>query len=311
MEKIPSTLILHKKADGADTRFAQSRTPMSEAPLETWLGVLECGAYKQADNDPAWAFVKLDDMWSQEIEHDDSSDDSDDYNDDYNSSDSDDGNDDTATYPDEHDNSDDTSDDSDEDARNRGLDPRQPTRRNLTSVERRTLSRFHKQLEDSQDKLCFIEHHHGNNSKWRLVQVSLDSSDPHAAKQFGIYRVKFYTANRRDKETLPPCQCKFWPAIGISEHRQRDDVRPLHPAQVSERLRLNDNDYWAQADVHLAEILLYGPFDFETRRKFTGPRQKVSKETHFVAEVYWKQLEDAAQRRNVDISDIRRLPTVA
>ena len=126
-----------------------------------------------------------------------------------------------------------------------------------------------------------------------------------------IYRVKFYTANRRDKETLPPCQCKFWPAIGISEHRQRDDVRPLHPAQVSERLRLNDNDYWAQADVHLAEILLYGPFDFETRRKFTGPRQKVSKETHFVAEVYWKQLEDAAQRRNVDVSDIRRLPTAA
>ena len=69
MEKIPSTLILHKKADGADTRFAQSRTPMSEAPLETWLGVLECGAYKQADNDLAWAFVKLEDMWSQEIEH--------------------------------------------------------------------------------------------------------------------------------------------------------------------------------------------------------------------------------------------------
>ena len=60
--KILSTLILHKKADGADTKFALSRAPMSEAPLETWLGVLECVAYKKADNDPPWALVRLDDM---------------------------------------------------------------------------------------------------------------------------------------------------------------------------------------------------------------------------------------------------------
>ena len=102
MEKILSTLILHKKADGADTRFAQSRTPMSEAPSETWLGVLACGAYKKAENDPAWAFVKLDDMRrNQEVEHDhdDSSDDSDDYDADYKS----DPDDDTAADPATHD----------------------------------------------------------------------------------------------------------------------------------------------------------------------------------------------------------------
>jgi hypothetical protein len=101
MEKILSTLILHKKADGADTRFAQSRTPMSEAPSETWLGVLACGAYKKAENDPAWAFVKLDDMRNQEVEHnhDDSSDESDDYDADYNS----DPDDDTAADPATHD----------------------------------------------------------------------------------------------------------------------------------------------------------------------------------------------------------------
>ena len=161
IEKIPSTLILHKKADGADTRFAQSRTPVSEAPLETWLSVLECGAYKQADNDPAWAFVKLDDMWSQEIEHDDNSDDNNDYDDEYNSSDSDDGNDDAAAYPAEQDYDDDGAQSKDEDARDRGvLSPRQPVRRNLTSVERRTLSRFHKKNSRKlpRQKLCFIEY---------------------------------------------------------------------------------------------------------------------------------------------------------
>ena len=127
------------------------------------------------------------------------------------------------------------------------------------------------------------------------MQVSLDFSNPHAAKQFGIYRVKFYTANLRDKETLPPCQCKFWPEIGSSGPRRRDTFKPVQPAHVAEHLRLNDENYWTQADIHLAEILLYGPFDFETRRKTTGPRNKVSKETHFVADVYWKHLEDAAQ----------------
>lgn len=60
-----------------------------------------------------------------------------------------------------------------------------------------------------------------------------------------------------------------------------------------------------QANVYLAEILLYGPFDFETRRNVTESRMKVSKETHFVAEVYWKQLEDASQRHSVAVQDVR------
>ena len=113
---------------------------------------------------------------------------------------------------------------------------------------------------------------------------------------------------QRQGETLPPCQCKFWPEIGTSGPRRRDTFKPVQPAHVAEHLRLNDENYWAQADIHLAEILLYGPFDFETRRKTTGPQNKVSKETHFVADVYRKHLEDAAQRRNVDVHDVRQLP---
>jgi hypothetical protein len=56
-------------------------------------------------------------------------------------------------------------DNDDDDGRDRGVDPRQPRRRNLTNVERQTLSRFYKQLEDSQDKLCFIEFQHAHTSK--------------------------------------------------------------------------------------------------------------------------------------------------
>lgn len=61
------------------------------------------------------------------------------------------------------------------------------------------------------------------------------------------------------------------------------------------------------ADLHLADIMLYGPFDFKSRRQSTppGPRNKVSKGSHFIANVYRKQAEDAAQR----LQDVRQLLT--
>ena len=64
-------------------------------------------------------------------------------------------------YPAEQDYDDDDAQSKDEDARDRGvLSPRQPVRRNLTSVERRTLSRFHKNNSRKlpRQKLCFIEY---------------------------------------------------------------------------------------------------------------------------------------------------------
>lgn len=59
MEKIPSTLILRKRTDGADTRLASMRSPLAPNPLEKWLGVLECGSYRQAEGNPNWAFTRL------------------------------------------------------------------------------------------------------------------------------------------------------------------------------------------------------------------------------------------------------------
>ena len=75
MEKIPSTLVLHKRTDGVDTRLASICSPLAPSPLERWLGVLDCGAYRQAEGNPNWAFVKLDSMWSDKVVSSDSSDD--------------------------------------------------------------------------------------------------------------------------------------------------------------------------------------------------------------------------------------------
>ena len=48
MEKLPSTLVVHKKVDGADTRLATMRGPFLCSPLEWWLRVLHQGTYQQA-----------------------------------------------------------------------------------------------------------------------------------------------------------------------------------------------------------------------------------------------------------------------
>ena len=74
MEKIPSTIIVHKRADGPDTRLASLQSPMSPHPLENWLGVCNPGTYKAAEPHQDYAFVKIEDMWSDEELKEDNSD---------------------------------------------------------------------------------------------------------------------------------------------------------------------------------------------------------------------------------------------
>jgi len=51
MERIPSTLVLHKRTDGADSQFLAMNQRPAKAPLEKLLRVIECGAYKKAAED--------------------------------------------------------------------------------------------------------------------------------------------------------------------------------------------------------------------------------------------------------------------
>jgi hypothetical protein len=44
------------------------------APLEKWLRVIECGAYKKAAKGEDYAFEKLANMWSDKMEDDSDSD---------------------------------------------------------------------------------------------------------------------------------------------------------------------------------------------------------------------------------------------
>eukprot|EP00978_Attheya_sp_CCMP212_P011561 scaffold28579_cov50-Attheya_sp.AAC.2 len=67
MTVIPSTLIFHKMADGADARIGLMEGPLVENALEKWLGVVRRGAYVKAQDDPEWAFEPLASMRTDEL----------------------------------------------------------------------------------------------------------------------------------------------------------------------------------------------------------------------------------------------------
>ena len=68
MERLPSTLILHKCADGADTRLASLRSPLVANPLEKWLGSVTNGTYTKSNPAANWAFDRLADLWAENLD---------------------------------------------------------------------------------------------------------------------------------------------------------------------------------------------------------------------------------------------------
>ena len=64
MEKLPSNLVIHKHADGTDSRWATFHQPFSVAPLHHSMRAVEFGNYRRADGEP-WAFEKIEDLWSE------------------------------------------------------------------------------------------------------------------------------------------------------------------------------------------------------------------------------------------------------
>jgi hypothetical protein len=79
MEKLPSTLVYSKMADGADTRFATMNGPLSNSPLAKWLKVMQYGSYRKAPGDVNWAYDRIADLWPgvEELDPDDDGEDED------------------------------------------------------------------------------------------------------------------------------------------------------------------------------------------------------------------------------------------
>ena len=50
-------------------------------------------------------------------------------------------------------------------------------------------------------------------SMWRLVQVDLNETDPYAAKHYGQYQVRWWTAASHDRSHRMVQECRFAPDV--------------------------------------------------------------------------------------------------
>ena len=67
MEKFPSTIIIHKRVDTLDTRFAKMEEELADRPLEQTLGFVNFGKYQKVPADSDHASVRVHNMWDKEI----------------------------------------------------------------------------------------------------------------------------------------------------------------------------------------------------------------------------------------------------
>ena len=75
LEKLPSSLVIHKRVDTLDTRLTEMDGALVSNPLERNLGFYDFGKYTTAPGDANFAFEKIADLWQEEITADLNSDD--------------------------------------------------------------------------------------------------------------------------------------------------------------------------------------------------------------------------------------------
>ncbi len=229
MERIPSTLVIHKRPDGADTRLASMRHPLVNNPVQKWLGAIDSGAYQQAAPTEDHAFVKIEDMWSDPMDESEDEDE--------------------ATEP----------------TVPPALEP--PAPRTRPPTRHSVLHQLYRAIYQSRDKLCFFAHQPAGQTSetWYLVQVNLDKTDPVAAKELGRYWVHWMIRHHTDSRSKQTRLCRFWPEV---HERTADPLQPygrivpVRPGRQDSVLKNHDRILY-EDDVDLASGLLHGPINFD------------------------------------------------
>jgi hypothetical protein len=229
MERIPSTLVVHKRPDGADTRMASMRHPLVNNPVQKWLGAIDSGAYQPAAPTDNHAFVKIEDMWSDPM--------------------------------------DESEDEEEEAAPTRTSAEEPPVTRTEPKTRRHVLLQLYRAIYQSRDKLCFFAHQPDGQTAetWYLVQVNLDKTDPLAAKELGRYWVHWMIRHHVDCLSKQTRLCRFWPEVHerttnpLQPYGRIVPVRPGHQKSVLKR----PDRILYEDEVDLASGLLHGPINYE------------------------------------------------
>ena len=165
MEKIPYTMVLHTHIDGTDTIFATMSGSLVNNPMEKWIGVIKRGTYQASSEDRRWAYEPVKDLWPNVEPGSDSSD---------------------NVSSDKVRKALESLDDKEQEEVVSVLRSN-PGR--IIRGDQRELIQIKIDIEISNDKLFFIKYMSSGSThtKWYLVQVDMDQSNPVSMSNYGVY----------------------------------------------------------------------------------------------------------------------------
>ena len=177
--------------------------------------------------------------------------------------------------------------------------------------DRRALRKLYKLIVDSSDRMFFVSWVVDNVPTFRLAQVDINATDPIQAKDFGVYRVRWWRQHHEDAKTRSLVDSRFWPDVRkLKADGTLGASHPQRPDKAERTLAKDPTLVWQSDDIPLAEYLLVGPFDLSKRRMgLYGPsRHAVSEDSH-IDDVYWVQLECRAPAFDISVDHIRQHPS--
>ncbi len=248
LERIPSSVVVHKRVDSSDTRLLQQTTELKDNPLEHNLGFFDFGKYHKAADDANFAFEKVGDLLAYDIDSDEESDDGEPAN----SGNTDAGD---IVHPQ------DVDADVDRSVATATIDTTVP------ATEYQLRRDLVKEVKKSKDKLFIIRRARPGYrlSGWYIVQVDDQETNWRQAKDEGIYHVRFFVRALADSRHLKVRNCKYWPEL---HEFKRDGVTmgpmiPTKPSKVDKLLLERPHKVmWYQDTINLFEHKIVGPFDF-------------------------------------------------
>ena len=307
LTKIPSTVVVHKRVHTADNKMVEKLSGWANSPLERNLRIYDFGRYTKAPSTEEFAFVKINDMWNEELQESGSESDT---------------------------NSISESDSEPEKETNENI-PKQPatrqqkkrkreqamknTQTTITNSERtrkiqqkqnnksetkQYLTTLHNEIAESTDKLFIItQQEQGRRKKdWHLIQIDWEETNHSRAKRLGEYHSRFYIRNAKDSKTRLTTNCKYWPLIReIDQYGYFRAIIMVRPNKTKQYLeKYPETRGWYQLGVNIAEDGVIGPFNFTI----------IDGEPNRISNNIWKTFEkeiQEAELEDIDITDLRTI----
>ena len=311
MEKLPSTLVIHRPIEGADANWAAYRHAISPSPLDRTLGITDYGKYQQAPVNSKYAFEPIDELWRDIVETPEEEGDTAPMAPDEGDTPpvAPDGNPNTAT-PDTDADHGATSRDTSSPSLKRTLpQPARLTRSKTAKVAKKvsfanpasappdqpkTYGRLVDAIRRSSDRLFFIRYQPSSSSPtpWRLIQVIDNDATLRSCRKTGLFRVRFWIRHNIDCTSKPLRACRYWPEI----HHTVNNISalsPVSPNKTPHFLQRNRRTHKAtDVSLNLPQCSLWGPFSFH--------RDKAGHNTHTIAAKHWDRLLTLTTQHNLN-----------